>query len=40
MFMPPEPLFDAIWDWDFVSNTIFWGDGFNIIFGYDLKIQK
>lgn len=32
-----KATFDAIWDWDFVSNTIFWGDGFNIIFGYDLK---
>ncbi len=32
-----KATFDAIWDWDFVSNTIFWGDGFNVIFGYDLK---
>lgn len=35
-----KATFDAIWDWDFVSNTIFWGDGFNIIFGYNLKDTK
>ncbi|MES2379913.1 MAG: PAS domain S-box protein [Bacteroidota bacterium] len=35
-----KATFDAIWDWDFVSDTIFWGDGFNIIFGYDLKDTK
>ncbi|WP_158798846.1 PAS domain-containing sensor histidine kinase [Pedobacter sp. L105] len=26
---------DAIWDWDLQNNTLFWGDGFSTIFGYD-----
>lgn len=29
--------FDAIWDWDLVNMTLFWGEGFQDIFGYDLK---
>ena len=28
---------DAIWDCDLVNNTIFWGEGFNTLFGYKLK---
>jgi len=29
--------FDAIWDWDLVNETLYWGEGFQHIFGYDLK---
>ncbi|NVM66664.1 PAS domain S-box-containing protein [Mucilaginibacter sp. SG538B] len=25
---------DAIWDWDLKKNTLFWGEGFEAIFGY------
>jgi PAS domain S-box-containing protein len=25
---------DAIWDWDFASNTLWWGDSFYSLFGY------
>jgi PAS domain S-box-containing protein len=25
---------DAIWDWDIVTGTLYWGDGFETIFGY------
>lgn len=28
---------DAIWDWHFGSNKIYWGEGFSTAFGYDLK---
>ena len=28
---------DAIWDWDLESGTLYWGDGFETIFGYNLK---
>lgn len=27
---------DAIWDWDLVTDTIFWGEGFNTMFGFNL----
>ncbi len=27
---------DAIWDWDLVKQTLFWGEGFENIFGYQL----
>ncbi|QOJ28628.1 MAG: PAS domain S-box protein [Ignavibacteriales bacterium] len=26
---------DAIWDWNLLTNKIFWGEGFHTIFGYD-----
>ena len=29
--------FDAIWDWDIVNNSCYWGDGFEQLFGYDVK---
>jgi PAS domain S-box-containing protein len=29
---------DAIWDWDLVAGTLYWGDGFQATFGY--KIDK
>lgn len=25
---------DAIWDWDLANNTLYWGEGFQTIFGY------
>ncbi len=25
---------DAVWDWDFTQNTIWWNDGFSKLFGY------
>ena len=28
---------DAIWDCDLVNGSIFWGEGFNTLFGYKLK---
>jgi PAS domain S-box-containing protein len=28
---------DAIWDWDLKKNTLFWGEGFETIFGYCLR---
>ena len=31
---------DAIWDCDLVNNTMFWGEGFNILFGYKLKERE
>ncbi|WP_162416098.1 sensor histidine kinase [Cyclobacterium roseum] len=27
---------DAIWDYNIVENTLFWGDGFKTLFGYDV----
>lgn len=27
---------DAIWDWDFVSKKMYWGEGFRTLFGIDL----
>jgi len=26
---------DAIWDWDLVTNKLYWGDGFERIFGFE-----
>ncbi len=28
---------DAIWDWNFVTDKAFWGEGFQTTFGYDLQ---
>lgn len=28
---------DAIWDWDLTNNNLYWGEGFETIFGYNLK---
>ena len=28
---------DAIWDCDLADNTVFWGEGFNTLFGYKMK---
>lgn len=35
-----KATFDAIWDWDINTNTIYWGEGFEKIFGYNLKELK
>jgi PAS domain S-box-containing protein len=29
-----KATFDAIWDWDLANETIFWGEGFQTLFGY------
>lgn len=31
---------DAIWDWDIVEGTQYWGDGFKKLFGYDIDEVK
>ncbi|SDZ32840.1 MULTISPECIES: PAS domain S-box protein [Rhodonellum] len=31
---------DAIWDWDIPSNALFWGEGFKILFGFDIINEK
>lgn len=31
-----EATNDAIWDWNIVENTLFWGEGFKKLFGYDI----
>ncbi|MDZ7807699.1 MAG: PAS domain S-box protein [Gracilimonas sp.] len=31
-----KATYDAIWDWNLVKDTIFWGEGFETLFGYDL----
>jgi PAS domain S-box-containing protein len=30
-----QATFDAIWDWDIANKTIFWGDGYKTLFGYE-----
>lgn len=31
-----KATFDAVWDWDLKTNTIYWGEGFATLFGYDI----
>lgn len=31
---------DAIWDWNLLKNTVYWGEGFQAIFGYNLQELK
>ncbi len=31
---------DAIWDCDLINDTMFWGEGFNTLFGYRLKEKE
>ncbi len=35
-----KATFDAIWDWNLKEDTIYWGDGFEKIFGYKLSDLK
>nr|WP_315156329.1 PAS domain S-box protein [uncultured Flavobacterium sp.] len=35
-----KATFDAIWDWDIKNDKIYWGDGFEKIFGYKLSKLK
>jgi len=32
-----KATFDAIWDWDMTTGALYWGEGFQHIFGYELK---
>jgi PAS domain S-box-containing protein len=35
-----QATFDAIWDWDLVTDECFWGEGFQTTFGYDAKTLR
>lgn len=35
-----EATNDAIWDFDLVNNTLFWGKGFYTLFGYNSEVTK
>lgn len=35
-----EATNDAIWDYDVTNNTLFWGQGFQTLFGYNLEENK
>ncbi len=35
-----KATFDAIWDWDIINNTHYWGDGFEKLFGYTSTIYN
>ncbi len=32
-----KATFDAIWDWNLLTNDLYWGDGFQSLFGYTLE---
>jgi|GEM_PF-1903561 len=32
-----KATFDAIWDWDLIKNSIYWGEGFKNIFGHNIE---
>ena len=32
-----EATNDAIWDWDILNDTLFWGGGFKTLFGHEMK---
>lgn len=32
-----QATFDAIWDWQLNNDNVYWGDGFESLFGYDMK---
>jgi len=35
-----KATFDAVWDWDMLTGILYWGEGFQQIFGYELsKLQ-
>lgn len=29
--------FDAVWDWDLKTNNLYWGDGYETLFGYPVE---
>lgn len=31
---------DAIWDWDFKTNNLYWGEGFQTLFGHDSRVYS
>lgn len=31
-----KATFDTIWDWDLVKNTVYWGEGYELLFGYKI----
>jgi two-component system CheB/CheR fusion protein len=31
---------DALWDWDFVNNKVWWGDAFSKLFGYSQNVDR
>jgi len=31
---------DALWDWDFINNTVWWGEAFYKMFGYEKPAQR
>ena len=35
-----KATFDAIWDWDILTDQFYWGDGFEQLFGYKLTDNK
>ncbi|MGC8750521.1 PAS domain S-box protein [Hydrotalea sp.] len=35
-----EVSFNAIWDWDILSGNMYWGNGYNELFGYALDNNK
>ena len=36
-----KATFEAIWDWDVIENTFYWGDGFELLLGYNIHgLQK
>jgi PAS domain S-box-containing protein len=35
-----QATFDAIWDWHLSSNTVFWGKGFEDLFGHKLENKR
>ena len=35
-----QASFDAIWDWDIIKGLLYFGQGFQYIFGYDLEANK
>ncbi|MCY7422533.1 MAG: PAS domain S-box protein [Chitinophagaceae bacterium] len=35
-----KATFDAIWDWDFTTNKMYWGEGFKMLFGYDIPSKN
>lgn len=32
-----EATNDAIWDWDVINDTLFWGEGFKTLFGHEMR---